>query len=105
MTIYCSQCGAALPVAARFCSRCGVAQGAVPQSAARPLLRPRMGRQVAGVCLGLARGYGWDVVLVRIVAVVGLCCSAGVVGLAYLACWIGIPEEPYTLPGEYPPGI
>jgi phage shock protein PspC (stress-responsive transcriptional regulator) len=72
---------------------------------ARPLQRPRIGRQAAGVCLALARIYGWDVAVVRIVAVLGLCLSAGLVGVAYLACWIGIPEEPLRIPGEYPPVV
>jgi len=30
--------------------------------------------------------------------------SGGIVAVAYLACWIGIPEEPFTLPNAYPPG-
>lgn len=106
MTIYCSQCGAPQPVSARFCARCGVALNAPAVAPAHRLERPRMGRQVAGVCLAMARANGWDVAVVRILAVVGLCCSAGVFGIAYLACWVGIPEEPFTLPaGEYPPRV
>ena len=74
-------------------------------------MRPRDGRQIAGVCIALARANGWDVAVIRILAVVGLCVSGGVFGIAYLACWIGIPEEPLGLPGgtygggAYPPGI
>jgi phage shock protein C len=105
MTIYCSQCGTALPVAARFCSRCGTALPPTPAFAAQTLVRPRMGRQVAGVCIGLARAYGWDVGLVRVATILGFFFSGGVVGVAYLACWIGIPDEPLGLPGEYPPAI
>jgi phage shock protein PspC (stress-responsive transcriptional regulator) len=71
----------------------------------RPLVRPRAGRQVAGVCLALARANGWDVAVVRIVTVLGLCFSGGFVGVAYLAGWLGIPEEPLGLPGEYPPVV
>ena len=102
MTIYCARCGTALPPIASFCSRCGAAMPSMPPQVALPLQRPRMGRQVAGVCLALARSYGWDVAVVRVVAVLGLCFSAGLVGAAYLACWIGIPEEPLGNPGEYP---
>lgn len=105
MTIYCSQCGAALPVAARYCSRCGVALPPMQPFAAQTLVRPRAGRQVAGVCIGLARAYGWDVAVVRVLAVIGLCFSGGIVGVAYLACWIGIPDEPPPAPGEYSAGI
>jgi len=103
MTIYCSQCGTALPPSARFCSRCGVPLPSAPPFTAHPLVRPRIGRQAAGVCIALARAYGWDVAVVRILTVIGLCCSGGLVGVAYLACWIGIPEEPLGNPGEYPP--
>jgi phage shock protein PspC (stress-responsive transcriptional regulator) len=62
-------------------------------------MRPIVGRQVAGVCLGLARSNGWDVGMIRIVAVLGFIFSGGVVGVAYLAGWIGIPEEPMPMPG------
>jgi phage shock protein PspC (stress-responsive transcriptional regulator) len=71
----------------------------------RPLVRPRAGRQIGGVCLALARTHGWDVAVVRILAVLGLCFSGGFVGVAYLAAWIGIPEDPAEMPGAYPPVI
>ncbi len=60
---------------------------------------------IAGVCLGVAQAYGWDVAVVRILAVVGLFCSGGLVAVAYLAGWIGIPEEPLVAPGAYPPHL
>jgi len=63
-----------------------------------------MGRTIAGVCLALSQAYGWDVAVVRVVTVLGFCFSGGVVGIAYLAGWVGIPEEPFLLPGSYPPG-
>ncbi|MGC9159106.1 MAG: PspC domain-containing protein [Terracidiphilus sp.] len=68
--------------------------------AARPLLRPREGRQLGGVCLAMARSYGWDVALVRIFTVFALFFSGGLVAVAYLAGWIGIPAEP----APWPPG-
>jgi phage shock protein PspC (stress-responsive transcriptional regulator) len=71
----------------------------------RPLVRPRVGRQIGGICLALARANGWDVAVVRIVAVLALVFSSGLVGVAYLAAWIGIPEETEHLPGAYPPGV
>jgi phage shock protein PspC (stress-responsive transcriptional regulator) len=61
-------------------------------------VRPIAGRQIAGVCIGLSQAYGWDVALVRIFTALGLLFSGGMVGLVYLACWIGIPEEPLPLP-------
>jgi phage shock protein PspC (stress-responsive transcriptional regulator) len=63
----------------------------------RPLVRPRVGRQIAGVCIGLSQAYGWDVALVRVLAVIGLFFSCGLVFVAYLAGWIGIPDEPLPL--------
>lgn len=69
----------------------------------RPLVRPHVGRQIAGVCLALAQANGWDVAVIRIIAVVSFFFSGGLVAVAYLAGWIGIPEEPLPLPGSYPP--
>jgi phage shock protein PspC (stress-responsive transcriptional regulator) len=48
--------------------------------------------------MGLSQAYGWDVTPVRIVTVIGLIFSSGLVAVAYLACWIGIPEEQVRLP-------
>ena len=62
------------------------------------------GRQIAGVCIGVAQANGWDVTLVRILTVVGCLFTSGLVGVAYLAGWIGIPEEPIAMPG-YPPNV
>jgi phage shock protein C len=62
------------------------------------LVRPIAGRAIAGVCNGVAQAYGWDVALVRILTVVGFFFSGGLVFVAYLAGWIGIPEETVSLP-------
>jgi|SRR5580698_7741659 phage shock protein C len=105
MSFYCHRCGTGLPTGARFCSNCGTVVGANAPFHSRPLVRPIIGRQVAGVCIGLAQAYGWDVSIVRILLIVGLFCSGGLVGVAYLACWIGIPEEPMVAPPPYPPQV
>jgi phage shock protein C len=60
---------------------------------AQRLVRPIYGRQFAGVCIGIARAYGWDVGLVRILAVVTGIFLFPVAEIFYLAGWIGIPEE------------
>ena len=103
MAVFCQRCGTGLPPSARFCSSCGavvpVVQSGCASPLGGPLLRPRVGRQIAGVCLALARSNGWDVGVVRIITVLGLIFSGGLVGVAYVAGWIGIPEEPYPLPG------
>lgn len=104
MTGFCSNCGNALAQGARFCSRCGAVVSGFPPAGfpmypAR-LVRPLYGRQFAGVCAGLARAYGWDVGTIRIIAVLSGIFLCPVAEIVYLACWIGIPEEPL---GELPP--
>lgn len=105
MAVFCQSCGTGLPVGVRFCSNCGAAIPPVQPMPGRPLIRPRAGRQIAGVCLALAQSNGWDISTVRILAVVGFFLSSGLVGVAYVAAWIGIPDETERLPGAYPPGI
>jgi phage shock protein C len=53
---------------------------------------------IAGVCSGFALHYGWDLSLVRVIAVLALLVSCGTVMLFYFAAWILIPDAPYTLP-------
>ncbi|MGA9060652.1 MAG: PspC domain-containing protein [Terracidiphilus sp.] len=105
MPAYCQHCGNALNASARFCSNCGAAVPMTQPIAGRPLIRPRVGRQIGGVCLGLAQANGWDVTLVRILTVVGFFFSSGLIGVAYVAAWIGIPEETAPCPGGYPPTV
>jgi phage shock protein PspC (stress-responsive transcriptional regulator) len=105
MAAFCQRCGAGLPMSARFCSNCGAVVPVAQPIPGRPLIRPRVGRQIAGVCLALAQANGWDVTTVRIIAVLALFFSSGLVGVAYLAAWIGIPEVPPPLPGPIPPGV
>ncbi len=86
----------------RFCSACGTAapaRVAVPVSGpARPLIRPRAGRMVAGVCQGLANQYGWDAAWVRVITVLTAIFAGGLGLIAYVVLWIVVPEEPYLLP-------
>lgn len=105
MVAFCQHCGNGLPMSARFCSNCGAVVPVAQPIPGRPLIRPRVGRQIAGVCLALAQANGWDVTTVRIIAVLALFFSSGLVGVAYLAAWIGIPEEPPPLPGPFSPSI
>jgi phage shock protein PspC (stress-responsive transcriptional regulator) len=73
-----------------------------------PLLRPRFDRKVAGVCAAFARSYGWDLTTVRLILVLLVLFGGGGI-LAYVVCWIVIPEEPLAMsypqgfPGQYPP--
>jgi phage shock protein PspC (stress-responsive transcriptional regulator) len=55
-------------------------------------LRPRDGRVIAGVCAALARRFGMDASLVRLVFFLAFfLLGAGLV--AYLLLWLMIPEE------------
>ena len=112
MGYYCSSCGKPVATDARHCPNCGHAIGgafdgssAVPPTASqRRLVRPRMGRIIAGVCQGVAVTYGWDPTLVRVVFVL-LACFSGVGLVLYIVLWVAAPEEPLLLPtaGSYSP--
>ncbi|MEV0893011.1 MULTISPECIES: PspC domain-containing protein [unclassified Promicromonospora] len=56
------------------------------------LSRPRQGRMIAGVCAGIARRFGWDPTLVRVLAVASIFIP-GPQFLAYIAFWILMPNE------------
>jgi phage shock protein C len=58
----------------------------------QPLTRSRSDKFIAGVCGGLARSFGIDAGLVRIITVVvALFSGAGIV--AYLVAWAVLPLE------------
>lgn len=57
------------------------------------LRRPRSGRVIGGVCAALADRFGWDVALVRVLAVLSLLLP-GPQLIFYLIAWIVIPVEP-----------
>ena len=77
--------------------------GAAPGRAVLLQLRRRGSRCSAhpGQAVGQA--------IVRIITVLGFFFSGGFVGIAYLAGWIGIPEEHVPMPGPmsgpYPPNL
>lgn len=56
------------------------------------LTRSTDDRMIAGVCAGIARRYGWDVNLVRVLFVLS-CLLPGPQFLAYLALWVIIPAD------------
>ncbi len=56
------------------------------------LRRPRSGRVLGGVCAALAQRFGWDVTLVRVLAVVSIVLPGPQV-LIYLVAWLVIPNE------------
>ena len=58
----------------------------------RKLTRPTAGRLVAGVAVGLGEYFGVDVTLTRVIFAVAAC-FGGFGVIAYLACWLIIPEQ------------
>jgi phage shock protein C len=110
MAQYCSNCGKPLPMDARACPSCGQPVGGAyagpyavpPTMGQRRLVRARSGRMIAGVCQGIANLYGWDVTLVRVMAVL-LAFFSGVGLLGYIIVWVVAPEEAYALPPSAPP--
>lgn len=60
---------------------------------ARRLYRSRREKVIAGVCGGVADYFGIDPVIPRLVWVI-LVLGAGIGILAYLICWVVIPQAP-----------
>ena len=56
------------------------------------LNRPRNGRVIAGVCAGLARRFGWNANVVRLLFLLSLLLP-GPQLIAYIVMWIIIPNE------------
>ncbi|WP_457160564.1 PspC domain-containing protein [Mycobacteroides abscessus] len=56
------------------------------------LRRPRTGKMIGGVCAAFAQRFGWDVTIVRVLAVASILLPGPQV-LAYLALWVLIPRE------------
>ncbi|WP_206859115.1 PspC domain-containing protein [Lysobacter changpingensis] len=62
-------------------------------NATRTLSRSRHDRMVAGVLGGIARRFGWNSTLLRVLYVLGSIASAAFPGiLVYLILWLLIPE-------------
>ncbi len=57
------------------------------------LIRTRDDRYVAGVCGGLARYFGVDPTLVRVIVVVATLFGALLPAIGYLVAWAIVPAE------------
>ena len=105
--MYCTSCGIEFPDSHRYCNQCGTPANRSafthqPGQAVRTISRPREGRKIAGVCAGLARYFGIDVTLVRILVVALTLCPPSVGLIFYLICWIAMPKEVLLLPPPEP---
>ena len=95
--MYCNYCGKSIQDDANVCAYCGTRVGAV--IGRQRLVRPREGRKIAGVCLGIAEYFDLDPTLIRLIWLV-LIFGAGTGVIAYIIGWIVMPEEPYLLPAQ-----
>lgn len=96
--MYCNYCGKVIQDDANNCAYCGKRVGAV--ASRHSLMRPRDNRKIAGVCAGVAEYFDLDVTLVRVLwLLVVLFGGCGI--LAYIVCWIVMPNEPERI--YYPP--
>jgi len=93
--MYCNYCGKVIQDDANVCAYCGTRVGSV--MARKRLIRPRMGRKIAGVCAGVAEYFDLDVTLVRVLWLI-TSFMTGLGLLAYPIAWIVMPEEPLSLP-------
>jgi len=53
--MYCNACGKKIPDDANLCAYCG--RSVVTMRRKKRLMRPRVGRKIAGVCAGFCRNY------------------------------------------------
>jgi phage shock protein PspC (stress-responsive transcriptional regulator) len=67
------------------------------------LVRPREGRVLAGVCAGLARRFGLDPWLTRLLFVLILFAIPGSQILVYPVLWLLMPSEELAYTSTYPP--
>ena len=100
--MYCNYCGKVVQDDANVCAYCGKRVGAV--AARRKLVRPRVGRKIAGVCLGLAEYFDLDVTLIRLVWLVAAILLIPFSWLGYIVAWIIVPEEPVVVCAVVPAG-
>ena len=105
MPLYCPKCGAANEEFAEFCASCGDDLSKVrekkaekkdepAQTSEKKLYRSRTNKMITGLSAGLAKYFGMEVDLVRILWVIGLFVSGGIVAIVYLIMAAVIPEEP-----------
>lgn len=59
----------------------------------KPLVRPREGRKLGGVCLGVAEWLEVDVSIIRVLFLLALLLAFGSGALVYLLMWLVVPNE------------
>ena len=80
----------------RGISPCRLAAGVAQTRIMAELRRPRNGRLIGGVCAALADRFGWNVSLVRLLAVLSILIPGPQV-IFYIVAWVLIPGEPASI--------
>ena len=96
--MFCTRCGIQIDDHVGYCNHCGAATSNAPKPMQRPLTRAREDAKIAGVCAGVARYFGLDVTLIRIIWFLVCFYPPGAGIILYLICWIVIPRDPIGLP-------
>ena len=92
--MFCTQCGIELEPQHRYCNQCGKGTEAAPPSQPRERLERSMrDKKIAGVCAGVARYFGADVTLVRLIWVVLVFVPPSIGLIAYIVGWIVMPKS------------
>jgi phage shock protein C len=93
----CLSCQKDIVAGSRFCYLCGAKQPDTPVAAAPParkrLMRSVTDKKIAGVCGGLAEFFDMDATIIRVLWLLAVFLG-GTGVLAYIICWIAMPEAP-----------
>lgn len=67
----------------------------------RELLRDEKQGKIGGVCAGLANYFGWELWVVRIIAVTALILATKVTFVAYIVAWVVLDKAPKAKKSSY----